>query len=77
MSAPPVVQSNFTSRDTEDREEEREAMKCLQATVWRGRGVIAMEGRAVGPLTCVPSNALSSAMDLNFDRFFQTIFSPG
>jgi hypothetical protein len=36
MSAPPVVQSNFTSRDTEDREEEREAMKCLQATVWRG-----------------------------------------
>ncbi len=57
MSAPPVVQSNFTSRDTEDREdreEEEEAMKCLQATVWRGRrGVIAMEGRAVGPLTCV------------------------
>ncbi len=51
MSAPPVVQSNFTSRDTEDREEEGEAMKCLQATVWRG--VIAMEGRAVGPLTCV------------------------
>jgi hypothetical protein len=36
MSAPPVVQSNFTSRDTEDREEEGEAMKCLQATVWRG-----------------------------------------
>ena len=42
-----------------------------------GRGVIAMEGRAVGPLTCVPSNDLSSAMDLNFDRFFQTIFSQG
>ncbi len=51
MSAPPVVQSNFTSRDTEDREEEGEAMKCLQATVWRGGEVIAMEGRAVGPLT--------------------------